>query len=213
MATEAVIFDFDGVILDSFVVLPVVYKILTKELNLNIPDHVLESGDFFKVDWKDNLKQLGLTSQQEIQKSVEIYHREYAKLEHHIMPFKGIKAALEALSKQYKLAIVSSSYVETIESMLIKFELRGYFDCIIGADHGMLKPDPTPFFMCLDFLKVKPEVAVYIGDMDEDVLAARNAKLKKAIAVTYGFHSETRLAKARPDLIISKPEEILEAVK
>ncbi|MFQ6124431.1 MAG: HAD family hydrolase [Candidatus Heimdallarchaeota archaeon] len=206
------IFDLDGVIIDSFVVIPEIYKIIKKELNLAVPEQVFESGNFFKVDWKKHLKRLGITSPQEIKKVVEIYYREYARLEHLINPFPDIKNVLEELSTHFKLAIVSNSHLEKIESMLKKFRLLNYFDCVIGADQGTLKPDPTQFFLCLDCLKVKPESAVYIGDMEDDVLAARNAQLKKVIVVTYGFHSEDRLMRAKPDLIISKPEEIVDAI-
>jgi len=213
METKAVIFDLDGVIIDSFVVMPEIYKIIKDELNLDVHEQVFESGNFFKVDWKKHLKRLGITSPQDIKKAVKIYYREYAKLEYLIKPFLGIKDVLEKISTHYKLAIVSNSHLEKIESMLKKFRLLDYFDCIIGADHGVLKPDPTQFFLCLDCLKVKSKSAVYIGDMEDDVLAARNAQLKKVIVVTYGFHSEERLMKAKPDLIISKPEEIIDAVK
>ena len=120
---------------------------------------------------------------------------------------------METLATQYQLAIVSNSFGEIIEAMLNKFELRKYFGCIVGADQGPLKPDPTLFRLCLEQLKVKPEATVYVGDMEEDVLAARNAKLKKAIVVTYGYHSEARLRQARPDIIINNPTELIEAVK
>ena len=43
--------------------------------------------------------------------------------------------------------------------------------------------------------------------------AARNAKCKMAIAVTFGFHSHEKLLKLKPDVIVHKPEELLEAVK
>lgn len=213
MAIKAVIFDLDGVILDTFVVMPEIYKVIKKELDLDTRDQVFESGDFFRVDWREHLKQLGITATQTIKKVVEIYQREYARLEHNIKPFQGIKEVLKELSKQYKLAIVSNNPLEKMEYLLKKFELREYFECIIGVVQEAMKPDPTQIIICLDCLKIKPKEAVYIGDMDGDVLAARNAQLKKVIVVTYGYHSKDKLMKVRPDVIISKPEEILEAVK
>lgn len=213
METRAVIFDFDGVILDSFKVMPAIYKVIKKELKLEVSDQELESREFFAVNWKDTLIRLGCTTPQVIQQAVEIYHREYTKREQQVEPFKGIKEVLETLAERYKLAIVSSSYEETIHATLKKFHLQKYFQCIVGADQGALKPDPTPVHLCLECLQVTPHETVYIGDMDGDVRVARRAHLKKVIAVTWGYHSTARLQHANPDVIISKPNEILEAVK
>ena len=54
MGTEAIIFDFDGVILDSFVILPAIYKVMNEELELEIPEEALDTGDFYRRYFRGN---------------------------------------------------------------------------------------------------------------------------------------------------------------
>ncbi len=55
------------------------------------------------------------------------------------------------------------------------------------------------------------EEAVMIDDMDGGIIAAKNANLKKAIGVSYGFQLPYRLHMA--DVIIDHPSKIIEAIE
>jgi hypothetical protein len=50
-----------------------------------------------------------------------------------------------------------------------------------------------------------------VDDMDGGITAAKNAKLKKAIGVSYGFQLPYRLKDA--DIIVDSPMKILEAIE
>jgi len=47
-----------------------------------------------------------------------------------------------------------------------------------------------------------------VGDTVGDVLEGRQAGIR-TMAVTWGWHSEERLAQAEPDLIVRTPQEVL----
>ncbi len=64
----------------------------------------------------------------------------------------------------------------------------------------------------LEKYKTIPENAVFITDTVGDVLEARKCGVK-AIAVTWGFHGEATLQKAKPAKIVSTSEDLLKSIK
>lgn len=84
---------------------------------------------------------------------------------------------LKKIQQLYHTAIVTGapSFISELEIAL----LDGLeFNCIINAnplDRCKAKPDPEGLIKCLDYLRVKPSEAVYVGDLEEDVIAAQRA--------------------------------------
>ncbi len=77
-----------------------------------------------------------------------------------------------------RLGVVSNS-AGRVEEALGAAGLLGYFDVIVDSTlAGVEKPDPAIFRPALDTLGVRPEEAVYVGDLyDVDVAGARAAGL------------------------------------
>ena len=77
-----------------------------------------------------------------------------------------------------RMGVVSNSDGR-VEEALRAAGVRGYFDVIVdSALAGVEKPDPAIFRAALDALGVRPEEAVYVGDLyDVDVAGARAAGL------------------------------------
>lgn len=57
-------------------------------------------------------------------------------------------------------------------------------------------------------LKRKGGIFVYIGDEARDVKAGRRAKVK-TVAVPWGLGSKKALLRARPDILIEEPRDLL----
>jgi HAD superfamily hydrolase (TIGR01549 family) len=60
-------------------------------------------------------------------------------------------------------------------------ELPGFFEAIVVAGEGGVppKPDPAPFRLCLERMRLRPEEAVYVGDdWRIDILGARGAGMR-----------------------------------
>ncbi|HEY3012972.1 MAG TPA: HAD-IA family hydrolase [Gemmatimonadales bacterium] len=81
-----------------------------------------------------------------------------------------------------RLGVVSNSDGR-VEQALEAAGLRGYFDVVIdSAALGVEKPDPRIFHAALDALGVRPEEALYVGDLYEvDVLGARAAGMEAVL--------------------------------
>ncbi len=214
MQTKAVIFDYDGVLMDSLGLVYKCYEDITKEFDNKILSNLSGKFDISNIDWRITLANAGITQPEDVKRVVEIFWKSWKDNEHMLKPIAGIKPVLEKLSKKYQLGIASNNWEKSISSSLEQFGMAGFFKSIAGGgDKQMFKPEPGLLLHCMQELGAKPGESVYIGDMDGDIIAARNAKCKKAIAVTFGFHSHEKLLKLKPDVIVHKPEELLEAVK
>lgn len=208
--TKAVIFDFDGVLVDSLPLVFRVYEIICKELGVEFTDDIYKR-DFFETDYKLTLAKLGVVDDEGIRKAEDIFVNFMTKNRKEIKLIPGITPLLNNLMKNYKLGLVSNNRKEIIDETLRELDLEKFFDAVIGHELGTLKPDPGQILHCLKQLEIKPEEAVYIGDMEGDIEAAKRANVRKAVGVTYGYHSKHKLSKA--DIMVNQPKDIAKAVK
>jgi HAD superfamily hydrolase (TIGR01509 family) len=81
-----------------------------------------------------------------------------------------------------RLGIVSNSDGR-VEEALAASGLREYFDVVIDSSLvGVEKPDPAIFRAALDALGIRPEEALYVGDLYEvDVVGARAAGIEAVL--------------------------------
>jgi phosphoglycolate phosphatase len=213
MQTKAVIFDYDGVLIDSLGLVYKCYSEITKEFDNKSLKNLSGKFDIADIDWHVTLQNAGITDPADVQRVIEIFWKVWNENKSMLKPIEGIKPMLEKLSKKYKLGIASNNWEKSIKESLEQFSLLKYFSSIAGSERGMFKPDPGLLLICAEELGVLPQETVYIGDMDGDIVAAKAANMKKAIAVTFGFHSHEKLLRIKPDVIVHKPNELIEAVK
>jgi HAD superfamily hydrolase (TIGR01549 family) len=211
MQTKLIIFDVDGVIFDTFSIATEIYDKIAEEFNIKKPTSQDFYKDFFELDWRLTLKKWNITSKKDMKKVIEIFNSFTKNNEHIIKPFKNIDFVLKKLKNHYELAIVSNNKKSNFIPRLQKFNLKQYFSLVLGIDDGEFKPSPDLLIKCMKRLNYYPKETIFVGDMDGDILAGKRAKLKKTIAVTYGFHNQSKLNKA--DVIINSPLEIIGAVK
>jgi HAD superfamily hydrolase (TIGR01548 family) len=145
------------------------------------------------------------------------------------------KAILSALHKKVRLGIASGRPRFEAELALKKFRMLSYFDSIVTLDECMKEEDrifrltgrrvklskPHPYSL----LKVIEEIGLsspqcgYVGDVVDDMLAARAVKKKYPI-VAIGFLRgrperktlKDALARAGADLVIESPKEFLQFI-
>jgi len=208
--TKLIIFDYDGVIVDSIPLIKSFYDMIIEKYNKK---RVLTLDEFRKImelEWWKTLKAVGFTTDDEITQISREFHLYMTEYRDRISLINGMKDVIEKLWKNYKLAIVSNSREDFITERLSYFNMLYRFEFVVDNSYG-LKPEPTQIHVCLKKLGIKPEEAVMIGDMEGDIVAAKKAGLKKTIGVTFGAHHKERLNIA--DAIAHAPEEILGLVE
>ena len=134
---------------------------------------------------------------------------EFPKEVCHVKLFPGVADMLTTLKSQgYRLGIVSSNAEANIRSLLRQNHIEHLFDFITGAStfgKGKAIDKIVRRYNC-----PKSDV-IYIGDEIRDIQAARSIKIR-VVAVGWGFNAPTALIDRQPDLLITKPQALLNAL-
>ena len=178
---QAVIFDMDGVIVDSH---PVHTKAWRRFLDSQ-GKQVTEDDLAFILEGRkkeDILRHfLGELSPKEIETlghKKELLFREEARAE--LRPVLGVEQILENFSQAgIKLGVASSGSDSRVHFVLQKLRLTDYFAAIVAGDDVILgKPDPAIFRLTSQKLDVDPKEILVFEDSVSGVKAAKAAGMR-----------------------------------
>jgi phosphoglycolate phosphatase len=207
MYMKLIMFDYDGVLVDSFQFLKKVYLRIADVLGIEMQERDEYFQELLELDWRETYRKLDILAKDKVNISEFIFQNHNHKHSKDIMPYPDIPSVLEILSKNYRLAVVSNNFRKELEYRLKRHGLIDYFSAIYSSEDGELKPHPDLILKCMKQFDASPDESAFIGDMDGDILAAKRAGVGKKIAVTYGYHTMHRLKDA--DIIVHNPKEIL----
>lgn len=151
------------------------------------------------------------TPEAEIDAALDDFKAYYAAHIHdRTVPYDGIPQLLTALRKRGIKVAVLSNKIDSASQQLIEYFFPGKTDVVFGEHVGVpRKPDPTSCQMVMQQLGVQPEQVLYVGDSGTDMQTAKNAGLY-AVGVTWGFRSKEVLLKYGADVLVHRPEQILQ---
>lgn len=151
------------------------------------------------------------TPEAEIDAALDDFKAYYAAHIHdRTVPYDGIPQLLTALRKRGIKVAVLSNKIDSASQQLIEFFFPGKTDVVFGEHVGVpRKPDPTSCRMVMQQLGVQPEQVLYVGDSGTDMQTAKNAGLY-AVGVTWGFRSKEVLLEYGADVLVHRPEQILQ---
>nr|MBN1229008.1 HAD-IA family hydrolase [Anaerolineae bacterium] len=178
---KAVIFDFDGLILDTetpqYITWAEVYQEYGQKLPvvlwLKIVGSSYEDGGFHPI--RDLETRTGLHLDPAAIEAIR-YPREREMID--ALPLlPGVMRWIEiARANDIKLAIASSSPEDWVMKHLDRFDLSQYFVAIVTADDVIrVKPEPDLFLVALDALNVQSHEAIVFEDSVHGIEAARKA--------------------------------------
>lgn len=207
-----IIFDFDGVIVDTEPIHLNAFKQIVKEVGIHLEDSEYYSKYLAYDDitfFHKCLTDHGITKTEgEITELVKKKSRLIDELfAQELNLFPGIEEFIKKKSKDYTLAIGSGALRNEIEYILRKFDLITNFSSIVSADEvENCKPDPEVYIKVLESLNLKdpegrksgPEECLVIEDSIYGIQAAKSAGMK-CLAVTNSY-SEEQLKEA--DIVI-----------
>lgn len=181
---KAVIFDFDGLVLDTETVWYEAYReVLKKQFQFD-----LSIGEFSKCVGSSDT---GLFSylKQEIGDHVEIDDLRRSTSEIHRKNIKEIQARegvedylRDAKKAGLKVSLATSSTRNWAVTHLTNLGLLSYFDHLITQDDvEHIKPAPDLFLKALKVLEVEPDEAVVLEDSLNGLLAAQAANIRTVI--------------------------------
>lgn len=151
------------------------------------------------------------TPEAEIDAALDDFKAYYAAHIHdRTVPYDGIPQLLTALRKRGIQVAVLSNKIDSASQQLIEYFFPGKTDVVFGEHVGVpRKPDPTSCRMVMQQLGVQPEQVLYVGDSGTDMQTAKNAGLY-AVGVTWGFRSKEVLLKYGANVLVHRPEQILQ---
>ena len=151
------------------------------------------------------------TPEAEIDAALDDFKAYYAAHIHdRTVPYDGIPQLLTALRKRDIKVAVLSNKIDSASQQLIEYFFPEKTDVVFGEHVGVpRKPDPTSCRMVMQQLGVQPEQVLYVGDSGTDMQTAKNAGLY-AVGVTWGFRSKEVLLKCGADVLVHRPEQILQ---
>lgn len=180
MTIKAIIFDVDGVLIDSFEANLKFFQNLMIKFGYNSPTRE-EFPKYFALTMKDAIRALTKsTSEEEIIKVWEAGKNRDALYPMDLVSMPdGAPQIVKKLSKKYQLGIVSSRIKSSVFTVPELANIEKYFSALVSfEDTTKHKPNPEPLLLMAAILKIKPAEAIYIGDAQSDIEAARAAGMK-----------------------------------
>lgn len=202
---KALIFDMDGVIVDSEQIHMDAEVYTCKKFGLEVP---LSEWEFFKgktaVDIFDYIVKNFGSSDVSVLDMIECKVEAYLEMAPKRMEL--IPNSLQFIKNNRKLfqkfALTTSSKRVAQEMIFNKFNLDSLFDVIVTGDEVVNgKPHPEPYLITVEKLELNPGQCIVIEDSDNGIISAKKAGCR-VVGITTSFDRE-RLLKSGADLVVS----------
>ena len=200
---RAVIFDFNGIIVDDEPIHFELFQRVLKEEDINLTEadyyaRYLGCDDrgAFTTAYREHGRALSDSKLAQLIERKAAYYREEIKSK--IRVFPGIQTLVPTLAKKLPLAIASGALRHEIEIILSSIGLLANFRAIVSAeDVTRGKPEPGIFLKALAQLNavlssdhpISPAECLVIEDSKEGIRGARHAGMK-CLAVTNSHPAE-----------------------
>ena len=200
---KLIIFDLDGVLIDSKANMELSWNLVNKKFNLKIP-----FSRYFKHIGKPfRIILLNLGIKNELNEIKKQYIKNSIKYSKKIKLYKGIRDVLYFLKKKkIKTAIVTSKERKRTIKLLNFFKIKvNYTECPNRILRG--KPCPDHIIKIIKKFKINKKYCAYIGDTIFDKTAAEKSKIDFVLA-DYGYKIGIRNYKN----MIKHPSEICKLI-
>ena len=207
---KAVLFDMDGVIVDTEPLHHKAYKMMFNDVGIEVSDAMYRSftGQSTRSICEFLCKHFDLTLEPIVLEKGKRAHFTRLFFED---PDLQLLEGVEALIKNYHangltLVVASSASMFTINNVMKRFNLDPYFkDKLSGADLKASKPHPEIFINAAKAAGVSPAECFVIEDSTNGIIAAKEANI---YCIAYkNVHSKDQ-DYSRADLLITDYKEI-----
>lgn len=213
---SAIIFDFDGIIVDSE---PLHFRAFNEVLALTGKSISWEAycSTYIGFDDRDAFKKIysttneTLSSKQQknlIKQKAELLQRYIENGE--AIPLPGAVDLIKSLPPRLPIALCSGALRSDIDPILKQLGINDTFSVIVTAeDTAKSKPHPAPYCLALKKLKISsPKTAIAIEDTPAGIISAKGAGLK-VLAVTNSYDHDYLL---EADAITDSLEKVTHAL-
>lgn len=211
-----ILFDLDGTLTDPKLGITSCVQYALKAFGIDEPD-LDKLEPFIGPPLKDSFMEFYGFSEEQTKKAIDKYHERFDEkgiYENEIYP--GISAMLEALKNNgSKLSIASSKPTPLVERVLEHFDIKRYFDYIVGSNLDGTRSrkeevveEALRQMVPSELIQDERKAAVaMVGDRRFDVEGAKAYGLT-SVGVSFGYAPEGELEQAGADYIVDTVEEL-----
>ena len=203
MSFALIIFDYDGVLIDSLDNAISVGAEFCRSISHNHTPtrETIEALDIATYD--ELARSIGLSNAQVERFCAYVFER-FQAISPAMTFFPEMEALLHRIASK-NIAIVSGNSKNVISAKLETYELADKITCIFGALEPGNKTEKI-LNACRRF-EVDVGLSCMIGDSVSDIRYAKRAGVQ-SIAVTWGWQSRHRLVQEDPDFIVNRVQEL-----
>ena len=197
---DAVIFDMDGVLIDSEPLWKIAMEEVFKSVGCALTRKDFQKTVGLRLDeviqyWYEHTGWENATPK-EIE--VAIVNKMIELLNENGTPLKGVVETLEFLKqKGKKIGLATSSYAVLIDTVLDALHIRHYFDFTHSAEnesHG--KPHPAVYLTVANKLSVQPKKCLVIEDSLNGIISGKAARMSVVCIPEKSHSPEPKLSLA-----------------
>ncbi len=208
MRYPLIVFDWDGTLFDSAVVIAECIQLAAREMALPVPDrrtasHVIGLG------LNDSLRHaMPSLPPGRYAEFLALYRRYFIEREDTLSLFAGVPELLKSLKRRgHLLAVATGKPRRGLDRALAASGLGALFAATRCGDETRSKPDPAMLLELMEELMVEKRDLLMIGDTSHDLGMAQNAGVD-AVAVVYGAHPLESLSALRPRVCVGSVGEL-----
>lgn len=196
---QAVLFDWDGTLLDSYHADSQAYLHMFRVLG--IPWGLQELETHYSPDWH-NVYRAASVPPERWAEADRLWRASYR--EHRSVLQTGANQVVHHLARSHRIALVTSGSGGRVRSQLRAFGFDRLFSALVFGDEvPRRKPHPAALWLALQRIGLEPAVCVYVGDAPEDVAMARRAGMA-AVGITGNSPVPQRLRASHPEVLIDR---------
>lgn len=200
---RAIIFDFDGTIVDSLPAVIRVFESLTKRPQKFTPAEVEQLRHLSLVELAVDLKVPRWKVPLLLFRGRRMIRNHLRSITVHV----GVEEVLGRLhASGERLYVLSSNSTDNVRQYLKWHDLTQYFSGIYGGASLLGKAPRLTKLIAREAVDVTK--SWYVGDETRDIIAAHAVGLR-AMSVSWGYNSHEALAAKEPDALVDTPAELL----
>jgi HAD superfamily hydrolase (TIGR01549 family) len=200
---QAVLFDWDGTLLDSYDADSAAYLAAFQEMG--IPFTLEDLARLYSPNGYAVYRAARLPRSR-WDEANRAWRRQYAS--HKPKLIAGVRRVLSQVARCHQLGLVTSGDRDRVHKQLRQFGLTRLFAArVCGGDTVHKKPHPAPLRLALRQMCLQPKACVYVGDSAHDLEMARRAGVR-AIAVLGRFPTEKAIRAAQPEILLESITEL-----
>jgi HAD superfamily hydrolase (TIGR01549 family) len=205
---QAVLFDWDGTLLDSADADSSAYLAMFRDLG--IPWGLNELAKHYTPNWH-HVYRAAKIPRSKWDVADRLWAKHYAHNRSKLVP--GARQVLSWVSHRYQLGLVTSGDRDRVPRQLRYFRLTRLFATrVCAGDTPQKKPHPAPLRLALRQMCLNPGACVYVGDSPHDLEMSQRAGVR-AIAVIGRFPTEAGLRAAKPEFLLNSLKELPAVLK